>query len=463
MQYSFSRAAHRLWWPMLLSLLLLVIYAHAEQDNITYAVAWVLGLCSALFVFKLGNGVISYRYLWPTLLLLVALCFSRSSTLFYFCCCCALLLIWETSLGKRSILAFFLLAAMSPIARHMSYVWSFPIRLKLSDLAAQSLSYIGFPVQAQGNTIIFDGQAFAVDPACMGLQLLITTLILGVFIMAVVAYRYRLKDAVLRYSAGFVLLIMLAIGANFIRLLTLIVFHVLPENPLHDIVGLVSLLVYVLLPFYGFWIWWNKPDTTDAQMPITNKFAEENSPDKGKRLSVPLSNYLKFKPLRLPVWVPYSIQIMIVIAVISVSLQFRQTAVAPPLIIDTSNLSCYEQEWTDDGVLKLSNPSVLIYLKPPVKAYQGSHDPRICWQGSGYAFTHVDTLKLGKHTIYHANLEKDTDRLYTAWWYDSGPHKTIDEWSWRWATFYKKRQYRLVNITANDQASLLAEVGLWLE
>ena len=112
MFYSFYKTGRKLWWPMLLSLFLLVIYAYAEQDNITYSVAWVLGLCSAPFVFKLGNGVISYRYLWPTLLLLVALCFSRSSTLFYFCCCCALLLIWETSLGKRSILVFFLFAAM---------------------------------------------------------------------------------------------------------------------------------------------------------------------------------------------------------------------------------------------------------------------------------------------------------------------------------------------------------------
>ena len=55
-------------------------------------------------------------------------------------------------------------------------------------------------------------------------------------------------------------------------------------------------------------------------------------------------------------------------------------------------LDGYQKEVTPKGVLKLRSEEGLIYVKPPVRFFQGSHDPRFCWQGSGYTFSQVQII-----------------------------------------------------------------------
>lgn len=421
--------------PVILgSLVIIAIYIFSEYDNLSWSLAWGMGLCTMPFVLRLPGEGRSYRYLWPALILMSALLFIRSSTIFYFAASLLLLFLWEFSTGRKSLLPLFLLATISPFIGNMAYVWSFPIRLQLGEWATAALSVVGFKAEAAGNIIILNGQEFAVDPACMGLQMLITALVLAIFMMARTAYQYQQRYNFMTISIGLIVMLLLVVGANFIRLLALIIFQILPGNPLHDLVGLLSLAVYALLPFYWGWSYWVSG----------GKSVEE------KREAIQVKPWPSIMFAGLFIWL------------FGIGLQFRQTVVTAASDLDNFSVPAYvaqQQEW---GVLQLSKEDALVYIKPPVRAFQGGHDPRICWRGSGYEFGRIMTFQYNDYLLYQAVLEQENDTLYTAWWYDSGVHKTIREWEWRWATLSEQEQFYLVNVTAATQEELQELIADWL-
>ncbi|QEH42413.1 hypothetical protein FW415_16660 [Chitinophaga sp. XS-30] len=62
-------------------------------------------------------------------------------------------------------------------------------------------------------------------------------------------------------------------------------------------------------------------------------------------------------------------------------------------------------------------------------------------------------------TVYTALLQKGTDRLFTAWWYDNGDVQTISQLEWRWLAFRNSGRFSLVNVSAADAVSLQQEVS----
>ncbi len=119
-------------------------------------------------------------------------------------------------------------------------------------MTAKSLTFIGMDAQADGNIILLNGNDFNVEPGCVGLNMLVTGLVLGLFILAHFERQYQRTFNFLQVTAAMFLVLFLSVFSNYVRLLTLVVFYILPENPLHEVVGIVCLVLYVLLPFY--WI-----------------------------------------------------------------------------------------------------------------------------------------------------------------------------------------------------------------
>jgi exosortase N len=272
----------------------------------------------------------------------------------------------------------------------------------------------------------------------MGLHLLMTTMVLGIFIMAMREHQTQRRASAGAMVGGFALLLVLAVVANFVRILALILFRILPTDPMHHVLGLLSLGVYALLPFYVAWRWW------------TARYAA-SSPTIAQ-LGHPVG----------PTQWPYLTLGLVLLALAAVGWQFRQPAPIAPVDLSTVETQGYQTRVTDMGVYQLSKTDALVYIKPPVRAFQGGHDPRICWQGSGYTFTHIHTRTVAGHTIYQATLELADDRLHTAWWYDNGTLKTINEWQWRRATLLGDAPFRLVNVTTDDPARLEELVREWL-
>ena len=71
------------------------------------------------------------------------------------------------------------MVATSGMFRVIANIWTFPIRLEMTELTGKAMVSLGFPVEVVGNTIFYQEQAFSVAPACMGLDTLATAFILS--------------------------------------------------------------------------------------------------------------------------------------------------------------------------------------------------------------------------------------------------------------------------------------------
>ncbi len=438
------------------------IFAYCNFENLYFGFSFYLGLLFAPYVFRKISPATSHRYLWLVLLIAGLLLFRRSGSLYYALAGFSILYILESQWGKLNQLPIFLLGAVSAFVGHIAYIWSFPIRLKLSDLAARALSAIGYPVQADGNLIVLNGNTFSVDPACMGLHTLVTSLVLGLLILAHFERKHTRTFNFWQVGLAMFGVLCLSVFANFNRLLTLIIFHVLPDNPMHDVIGLLSLVVYVLVPFYWLVKWINCAYFARAVTEHVGlkPYAFANKTFFSQKRWVSTHRIMaKFSQNRRRI---FSSLIPLVLLLLS-GLQFKHIVSPQDNALQDIRLDGFEQSMIDHGVLKLENEAALIYIKPPAKAFQGSHDPRICWRGSGYEFTQIKRTIISGQAVYTAVLKKEDTQLYTAWWFDNGQEKTIDEWDWRWSTLSGKGGFRLVNVATAEAWELELVVGRVLE
>ncbi len=389
-----------------------------------------MGFIAFPFVLRFNEKRGNHRYGIAALIIGIALLFIRSGSLYYFFSAFLILYALDRLWGKINILPLLLVAAVSPVISNIVFIWSFPIRLKLTALAGKMLAFIGMKIQVSGNLLTLDGQVFSVDPACIGLKLIITSVVLGLLIISYTEKKYARHISFVRIAAILIGILLATIFANFIRLLTLIIFHILPENPLHDVVGILSLLIYVLIPAYYI-------------IDRIVKRQERSTEDEAK------------PPSKLPF---DRLSLLVLSGLLTLQgiagVQFLQPSTAHLEHLDHISIPGFAKSITPNGVLKFQNDSALIYVKPPVNFYQGSHDPRYCWQGSGYDFTQMTLKESESRNYFTAQLVQNADTLYTAWWYQSENSTTAHEWDWRKSTIRGEGRFYMINITCNDQETL---------
>ncbi len=415
-----------------LLLIPLGIFAYFNYDNLYFPFSLILGLLSLPYVLRIMDAPKLSFYGGLSLVALGVLLFYKSNSLYYFGLGFLCLWVLERSRGQLNWLPFFLLVVCSPVVGNVSYIWSFPIRLRLSEWATQALQFIGMDVVAEGNVIWMNGQSFSVDPACMGLNMLITSLVIALIVFAYFEHKTNQSFRFWEICLGLLFMLFLAIVGNFTRLLALIIFHILPEHPLHDGIGMMSLLFYAIVPFYF----------------LVNFYSKKRK----KEIAIPKNSSIYLFSNKSIFYGCYGILLSLLIMT---GFQFRnQTNILAPKL-SLSSFQNYQQSTAKDGVLKLENDSAIIHIKPPVQIFQGSHDPRFCWQGSGYTFQSIKREIVNKRSIYTAILQNGEDQLYTAWWLDNGTHQTIEEWEWRWQVAKGAAGYYLINITTENRAELI--------
>ena len=357
----------------------------------------------------------------------------NNMTLYYFTFCCFMLFWYEYNIARINYLPLAMLIVLSPIFQNILYVTGFPLRLMMSEWAAQIFQYFGMGVAISGNLITMNGHSFSVDPACAGINMLHISNVLALFVLG---HFEREKEKILcLHHIGIALaaVSLLAILANFIRLLALIFLRYPPEDLMHDITGLLCLALYALLPFYllasvGFryCITKNNTSTTASALTTTQGISPKNL-----LLFVALAALLTLKGVHM-----------------------QNPAPAHNDTLQKLQLSDFEKTMVKDGTAKFSNKVALIYIKPPVGPAGGAHDPRFCWKGSGYTFKHIRQAVIAGKDVYQAVLIKEEETLHTLWYYDSGHDQTIAESYWRWNTLLGKGRYYLVNVTAEREADL---------
>lgn len=353
-------------------------------------------------------------------------------TLLYFSIGGALFLLLPLFSYRPTFLSVAVWAVASPAFQYATNVFSFPIRLQLTQWAGQVLSLSFKGITTRGNIIYYGPNEFSVDPACMGLNMLVASLLLG--IMTLGFYQLKLKKKI---GAGWALLFLLAVVgcnvvSNLLRIMLLVQFSVWPGTPMHEAVGLACLALYVLLPA-----------ALGAQGLV-------------RRLGVPAVQETVASTARQPKLVlHYALAALMVWSAVRVT------------TVDTySNfkgygnvaLAGYGVSTFATGILKLEADHSLIYVKYVRGFYDTDHNPSLCWKGSGYEFEHLEQKVLAGVPVYTAVLVNGAEKLYTAWWYGNGRLHTINQFQWRYDSFRGGNPYAVINVTTGDERSLEREV-----
>ncbi|MES2731331.1 MAG: exosortase N [Bacteroidota bacterium] len=383
-------------------------------------------------------GQFSYRYGWLALILLAATIWMPIKTLYFLAIAFAGLFWVESRIGKINYLPVFFFGVMSPVFNFLTTIFGFPIRLQLSEWAGAILQMTGVKTGVSGNIITVNGTGFSVDPACVGLNMLVVSLLISLLLLA---YHERKSQRTLPfYGVVFALVgtFGLNIIGNLIRIVLLVQFRILPENPLHEVVGMACLIGYIVLP-----LTWLTPFLFNYPLPVWK-------PVWSIRSLYPWATGLRWSRFT---WI-HAVLLLLVVGRGWVWEGRGGNEFAEPHAVPG-----YNREVLQGSVYKFSKKDVLLYVKPVAEFYDAEHTPLICWRGSGYEFKQIGRNTCAGQDIYTGVLEKGSDKIYTAWWFDNGQHRTISQSDWRWRMSRGEAAFSLVNVNCSNEQALLEEVN----
>ncbi|MBI1306422.1 MAG: hypothetical protein GC181_07400 [Bacteroidetes bacterium] len=389
----------------------------------------------------------------------------HSATLYYFLTVFVLMAYSELRWGKLNSLIIILIFLVSPALSNIVYIWSFPLRMEMGRWAGLILNGIHFPASISGNLITRNGETFSIDPACMGLHLIITAQVL---LLAIIQHHQKKWNAQLNALSIFILMVVtifLSFISNLIRILTLVVFRIEEGTALHDVTGILILILYVLLPVYFL-------------SALVIKKAGRKETESLQRSSIP------FNPAVALVIAGFALMIINGFSFLDPNpndlhkrkitwvntdeiyelIHYKNADVSGIHSIknnqnnSTNNHRSFEFRILKEDIIQLKNRETLIYIKPPADFYQGSHDPRYCWQGSGYEFVEMKPEIFSGIHVFTARLVKDSSNLFTAWWYQDNNKTTQHEWDWRWDAFLNRAKYKLINVTCENREKLIQTI-----
>lgn len=392
----------------------------------------VLGLMGLPLVTRLtGKNGSHYRYGVLAIITAVLACFVPTNTMLYFTIVFALLFVTEAGIGRINLMPVVMAALMSPLVQYAADVFSFPIRLRLTEVAGQAMKLAGMEVTVRGNMILYQNNEFAVDPACMGLNMLVTSMITGLMMISVNQKRYNKVLSNRWLVPVLVTMVGLNIFSNCVRMVCLVLFNVLPDQPAHGWIGIGCLLLYVMLPamFLSGW--------------LIRRFGKD-IPVKPVKISANLTGLGMLSAQLLLIC-----SVAIAATVIKKEKSALQNDQSPAPVV-----AGFNSARVDASIIKLDNPETLVYIKNIPGFYSGDHHPMICWRGSGYSFRQIEKKSIAANTVYTAVLDDGAHQLHTAWWYDNGISRTIDQFTWRWDVFRGAHAYSLVNLTASSETQL---------
>ena len=335
--------------------------------------------------------------------------------------------------GRMSGLTFLTICFMSPAVQYLAGIFSFPIRLGLTGIAGNLLNFSGTATTVAGNVISFGGNDYSVDPACMGLKMMLTSLLCGVFIIAIMQKKQQKTIGGLWVISSLIIVFLLNIVSNLIRIIILVFCDIRPENKMHGVTGLLCLVAYVLLP----------------SVYIIQKIIK----NKGKDYTVETNIApLPFQPRQFIL--SHSIILPLMVGAIIV-MNVKQTMKTIPVLTQVEG---YTASYYDSDIIRYKNNTSLVYIKKIGGPFVAEHNPAMCWLGSGYEFKSITTQVTACTKIYCGILSKGKEKLYTAWWFDNGEYRTLEQLDWRWKALKGDKPFSVINVTATDKATLDKEV-----
>ena len=397
------------------------------------SLSFILGIVAMFFALpQTSEGKRGFRFAWYALAMSALCSLLPVSTFLYLAICLAIFSCIEFHRGRPGFLAFFTVLVMSPAFQYAVNTFSFPIRLQLSSIAGWILNQLAGATSVKGNVITYIGNEYSVDPGCMGLNMLVASLLLAVMLIGYNQHLHHKRVKLSRTMLYFVAVFGLNIIANLMRIIMLVHFNLLPGTMMHEVVGVFSILAYVFVP--ASWMARRLVKKAALVTPIHSS------------VTIPARGFLVLQLILMGTLLLLAIRVSRKDG--NFRSPIRQVQSAPGYLL--SNFAT--------GILKLQGEHSLIYLKYIRGFYDTDHNPLVCWKGSGYEFDRVEERQFYGHTIYTGQLVDGPARLYTAWWYANGRSVTISQFDWRWDMLRGSDPYAVVNVTAETLPQLDLEL-----
>jgi exosortase N len=454
--------------PSIIHILLIgyaLLVALAFRDFLRFDATLFLGVAVLPTLFLASEKKAEWSVLWLTPFWVLTL-FTTSYTLMYFAIIASLIWSYSRYIVKVSALPVLLLMTISPVFSYVTDVFSFDLRLRLTAFSVEILKKIAhFPksditnltsttpsvyeaklgtFQALGNIIrLPDGEEWLIDSACMGLNMLGIGLILTYFFIGF----FSKKQEKLPTNRGIAVFITAALFLNLLsnltRILAVVLLKIAPATVGHEIIGLLSFLMYGVIPMY-FFIKMNR---------ASSFFFEENI----KNDAFPIaSTNASIRNFILPIC------LFSCLVIRAVFFEFYKKTEAN-LVLTEALTANFTVSNLPNGVTQLRNGSTLIYLKNLPHGFTTEHSPMICWQGSGYNFQKIERTMIGNTSVYLGVLQRDTDQIHAIWWFESDSFATSDQIAWRYRAFTEGSHFRLVNVNAASKEDAMEAAKQWLK
>lgn len=398
-----------------------------------YSVNFIIGVVAIPMMFMpAGAQKNVQRFFYLAIIFALTGIIIPVKTAVYMTLCCALLFLYERRSGSVTMLPLVTLLLMSPFCQNFAKIFSFPVRLWLTDTAGFIFKLLGLNNSISGNIISLDKDDFSVDPACMGLNMLVTSLLCCVIMIGIFQKREQKKIKLKWILLCLLVAISLNIIANLLRIILLVYFKILPENPMHGICGLICLGVYVILPV-SFFV----------------KFMVRK---KGVTIGRLLTDTVEDRI------VPVRLYLIVLLLLLLVCWRVKSRKYQPATGTLPS-VAGYQVSRYDSEVLKMENNNALIYIKSLKGFIYTEHNPLICWTGSGYVFDSISEHTIADIKFFTGIINNGQEKLFTAWWYDNGTNGTTSQWVWRGQMMKGSAPYYIINITAGSKATLYSEIN----
>ncbi|MGO4290511.1 exosortase N [Chitinophaga sp. RAB17] len=397
---------------------------------------FILCVVAMVMVFRIDRTCVgSMRCGWVAMFFLLLSWQLPVFTLRYAALASAIFFVVEYFYGRIHLLTFITAILVTPAIDYAANVFSFPLRLWLTGMAGKMLAGVNPSITINGNVIQLGHNEFTVDVACMGLQMMLTSLLWGVMLIAF--YQRRYQKTLPGILVGLVLtgIIGLNIIANLFRIILLVQFALPPDTAAHDAVGILSLLIYVILPLIPGIKW---------LLQRYGKAAMERTFAAPHRYGLVL-------------------QLLLLLGIVAGYYLKRNNAGSD---MDSNSrvktLPGYLQTIEADHVVKQTAADALLYIKPIPGFYFTDHQPMICWKGSGFEFFNVKEQTMQGVKMYTAELRKGNSTLYTAWWYENSTRRSSSQLEWRWDALCSGDNYYLINMTVEKKTLLEQKIGVLL-
>jgi len=260
----------------------------------------------------------------------------------------------------------------------------------------------------EGVNFYINNAKITIDTACMGLSMFKTGLLSGALLLTLEEKKHQKYFSIIQILLFCCVLIALNIISNYFRIITLILFNCTEENVLHHTIGILCFVFYQIIPML-FLVRFFKP--------------------KKEEIKITKNLYPVF----------FTIICTIILFITSLEIKKEQ----PYNLLE--NLSPEYQNkkgvWVNKEVFKIATSIKLIYIKTP------SHNPLICWTGTGYKIIESAELSKGNGKIWRVKMEKNNILYYSYWWYECNNKKYTSMVEVLFIKLLHNKPVRLINET----------------